>query len=299
MKKILISLILGVLNFSLLAQTNNLEEFWDNVKNNSSEYIKYSKNSSELKNKSLNRFLPLKKSAANFYDNIQSQDTALSNYLSNLLFGKATFKNVLFFDDQYQPNAGVDPNGNLLIGVTLCSLLNEQEFIAVMAHEATHLALKHSEIGHFNMLKKERNAKIWGSIAATLYTASVTYGQYERSKVTGVYNTDHLYSTIPTAIAISDAFANNIDLQLRLYSREQEIEADAVSAKLLDYIGVGKQQLISALTKIRDYYVSLGYNTRIQNKDSSHPTLDARISFLRENKNVPFDKGSFYQDELY
>lgn len=264
----------------------NLIKFWQNAQASSPEYIKYQKNKSNLKNQSLARFLPIKKTADRFFSSLTNHDTTLTNYLSRQIFSTPTFRSIIFFDDEYEPNAGIDPNGNLEVGITLWQILDSDEFVAVMSHEAAHLALKHGEIGYFNYMKEERNAKIAGTIAATLYTAAVAYGEYTYTKVTGDYRPYAVNNSIPNAIAISESFKSGIEFQQMLYSREQEYEADFFAALYLDYVGIGREKLMSALNKLRMYYADLGYNTKTMNKDSTHPSFEDRIKAIERKKEL-------------
>lgn len=287
MKYLLCLLLLTIAAPAAFAQQNDINHFWDSIRTNSKEYVAYQKNKSNIKNKSLDEFLPIKKASARFFLDIENKNVELSTQLSNSLFADyKTIGSITFFDDQYEPNAGVDANGNIVVGMTLIGMLSKDEFTAVMAHEAAHLALKHHEIGYFNYIKDTRDAKTMATIAAGLYTAAVVYGEYHIAKNTGAYSQYNIDQIIPTSIAISNAFMNSIEFQDKIYTREQEVEADFAAAAYLDYVGIGRDALITALDKIRAYYTRLGYNTKKMNKNSSHPSFDERIKYIG-NKRRP------------
>lgn len=275
------------------AQTSDVEHFWDSIKMNNRELNSYKKNKSALKNKSLDEFLQVKKSSAQFFNSITNGNVEIANRLSQKIIGDKSFRTIIFFDDEYRPNAGIDPNGNLTVGVTLFAMLDENEFLGIMAHEAAHLMLKHHEIARMNYMKEARNAKVMSAIVSGLYAAAVMYGEYSSAANTGNYSAKRLYGIIPTSIAISESFIRNIEFQDKLYSRRQEIEADFAAAAFLDHVGIGREVLISALTKVRDYYTELGYNTTKMVVNETHPSLDDRMEYLHKYKNANFDDASF------
>lgn len=267
---------------------NNIDVFWDSIRTANEEYVEYQNNKSNLKNKSLDEFLPIKKASARFFTGLENNDVKLSAQLSQSLFANdKAIGSVIFFDDQYEPNAGVDANGNVVVGVTLLGMLSKDEFTAIMAHEAAHLALKHHEIGYFNYMKNTRNAKITSAIVSGLYAATVIYSESYKASKTGAYSQYNIDQIVPTSMAISDAFMNSIEFQNKLYTRDQEIEADFAAAAYLDYIGIGRGAFVSALDKIRAYYADLGYNTKKMNKNTSHPSLDDRIEYISTDKRPP------------
>lgn len=269
-----------------VSKAQDLPKFWNNVITKSEEYTAYKKNKSRLKNNSLSEFLSMKKESSRYYCSMQNREVEYANKLSNDIFGEdSILKSVIYYDDEYTLYAAIDSNGHISLGVTLLSLLSEDELLAVIAHEAAHLKLKHLEIGLFHYAKKKRDNEVAASIFAGLYTAAVLYGDYSAAKHGVMPNKDYDH-LMPTMVAVSEGFRQNAEFQQRLYSRQMEIEADFAAANYLDYVGIGRENLISVFKKMRDYYTDLGYNTKIMGKNSTHPSFDERIKYISKFRNM-------------
>lgn len=284
--RIIIVLICILFSNIHISNSQDLSKYWEDIVNKSEEYISYKKNKSNLKNTTLSAFLSMKKESSQYYNSIQNRKIESANKFSNIIFGTdSILKSIIYYDDEYTLYAAIDANGHISLGITLLNLLSEEEIIAVIAHEAAHLKLKHIEIGLFNYAKKRRNNEISASIYNGLYTATVLYNDYHAAK-SGVQLNENYDYLVPTMVAISEGFRQNAEFQQRLYSKQMEIEADFAAANYLDYTGLGRKHLISALQKMRTYYTNLGYNTKIMGVNSTHPSLDERIKYLSKYRKM-------------
>jgi Zn-dependent protease with chaperone function len=145
------------------------------------------------------------------------------------------------------PGASMDDNHMSVFTTALFSIVDDEEFACVMAHEIAHSVLNHS-----------RNKKVvWGAVTAG-------------SMALGVL--------IPGASAVN-YIANPIISSG--YSRSAEIEADMAAAKWVKkYMGIEKEACIRLETKLADYakehHAGNGGGWL-----SSHPYSEERINAIK------------------
>lgn len=170
------------------------------------------------------------------------------------------------------PNAFCTPRGDIYI---YTSLLDRIDFdwrmlYGICAHEVAHYYLRHSARQKWADEKRAKKNRIMAGIAiglnavadvANAYTAGYTGNTYESHLAESCQNI--LYS----------AQYDNQMFHFK-YSREEEIEADIIAHRFLEFVGIDPTYYAQAL-------YSLGTeNDNFYDSWSDHPTISYRVSFL-------------------
>ena len=146
------------------------------------------------------------------------------------------------------PNAFALPGGYVYINVALLNMLHSKdEIAAVLAHEISHIVLRHS-------ILKLQEAIGTQALLAILVTKASDVITVRRSQA---------------ALA----------LMLLAYSKEREFEADRLGLKYLIKAGYNPQAMIEVLNKLKEYEFKspIGfYHMR------THPYIDERIQAIKE-----------------
>lgn len=210
------------------------------------------------------------------------RDLYLEAYLHELVYriypagsisGLSGSINVRILKDT-SPNAGILPNGTLLINSGLLSVLNsELDLIAVLAHEIAHYVLEHAAKNIKAEEKRQKRAAFL-SVLATAATAAVEVG-------IAVNNDNYRpgYLTLSTAV-IASSISSSINKELGMkYNREQELEADLIAKDLLNQIGIDTSSMAKALSSIYNYSNGRGYTVSL-GASNSHPAIFDRLELL-------------------
>lgn len=280
-KKFIIGFLSSV--FALLvvqskAQSENDQyEFWQLMRSNSNEYVKYEKNRSKLKSKCYIDIPPqtsIVDELERNYNIIPVESTIYSEYF--LGKSRQSVLNIIVIENTGSLNASMNLSGVMTITKELIMLLTDDELLSIMAHEVAHFELNHLQIANFNKHRKERNNEIWAGIAIGMYATSISITDYNsaRAGITPSISTEDKISNIIRNVLHGTEKAT-ISYGYE-YSRSQEFEADMAAAQFMDRFGKGRNNLISAFKKLIDacgdrYYTDI-YDT--------HPTLSDRIRAL-------------------
>lgn len=172
------------------------------------------------------------------------------------------------------PNAFAVPDGRIFI---TDSLLCHKDFnfdinyiVGVFAHEFTHFLLQHAFQRTYAIRKKHRTNEIITGVVAAAEIASNAYAQANGAVDNDSWNRVNADIENLSKVAYEDAFGRFS----YKYSREQEIEADIIAYRFLEWIGVGGEYYIGVLRALGtedDIYYS---------KESEHPTTEFRIKLL-------------------
>lgn len=206
-------------------------------------------------------------------------DPYLENYIYSLIAkiapvefidGRPGNVTVLILNDE-SPNAGMYPNGTMVIHTGLLSALHtEDELVAILAHEIAHYVLDHAVINYIKEIKRQKNAEFW----AALLTGMTAIAE-------GVVAANNKYytpgaATIGVAIlssGIASAVSNRLGMK---YSHEQEKQADLCARKILELTKYNPNALATALSRLKDISIRERSNT-MYFASYSHPALESRI----------------------
>ena len=251
----------------------NVETFWNAVVFNNAEFQSLIKRI-QTKGGSAKKARTLVSSATSQSENhyySYSEYWGLIDSLKYTLLGNNSFSNNTFIRviPINEVNAFCTPNSRIFVFGGIFEALPKDNlyntFLAVLAHEFAHGMMQHSLVGQYKKIKKEKSNKLWAGIAIGLNAFADGYAAAQGVKVPD--NRGEYYASIYNA-AVQDSYM----YQFR-YDREQEIQADIIAFRLLDWIGVGGESMIQMLNHIKRPY-------EYASDTSDHPTTQERIAIL-------------------
>lgn len=196
-----------------------------------------------------------------------------TNELARRLLGSLRFRMDLSFIGGESPNAFCTPSGKVYIFVGTLDYINYDEnmMLGICAHEAAHYFLQHATLQRWAELNMERKNSVVAGVAVALNAAADVSSAY----TSGYYGTSyesHFDRTLRTILSSTD---NSNRLFHFKYSRWEEIEADLIAYRFLEFVGIDPDCYIKALASIgndgEDFYSDW----------SDHPTISYRIDFLK------------------
>ena len=198
-------------------------------------------------------------------------DTLSMHLLADLEVKKLRSEfNIRFYYDDC-PNAMADPDANIFVtsGLMDTKGLDYNSLLGIMAHECAHTLLFHVMQEAYETEEKYRKNQIAGAITAGANAMAAGYAQAQGVQV----DWDDVNNT---TYQLADAAYEDAYGRFRFkYSREQELEADIIACRILDWIGVGAEHYIHALEIMKDdEVISNG------DKDGDHPTMAYRVKLL-------------------
>lgn len=193
-------------------------------------------------------------------------------------------RNILFrikISPSIIPNAMAFADGTIIVSSGLLSVLSsENELVAVIAHEISHIVLGHS-----------LNREIYD-----LKTAKFRYGEYI-NKLMDNYNNGIILSYQEKL----DLWSSIQRVWINKYNRQLELQADKIAVDFLNYSGIGEcyaLKMFQSLKKQEDiiegWYSSV-YKDLGEVKNT-HPALIERIQHLNID---PQECRDFYYDHKY
>lgn len=253
------------------------EQFWDAIWRNNEKLIKLYDAVAKKKGIAMDAKKDLYQAAifsADYYNNLQL-DTEFQ-YIADTLLNIIGIKNVfpdakayVIYSDQF--NAFACPDGKLYLtsGIVLCDSISIKGLLGICAHEATHFLLQHSLAEAYAYRKKEKKNNIIAGVVSAVDAAANAYAQ--ANGAVGKDSWNYVNERIESNII--EARDNALKYKYK-YSREQEIEADIIAYRFLEWLGVGGENYINALRAI-------GYENDIfYDETSDHPTTEFRVKLL-------------------
>ena len=214
----------------------------------------------------------LQREKLNYITDYPVLDTLAMNLLKELdVQSQRKEFNIKFINDS-NPNAMADPDANILVTSGLLDIegLDFRSLLGIMAHESAHTLLMHSWQNAWQTQVKYKENKIVGAIAAGANALAAGYAQSQGATV----DWDDVNKT--TYDLAEAAYDDAFNRYYYKYSREEELEADIIAYRFLDWIGVGGDNYISALKAIQPEN-EVASN---KDKDGDHPTTEYRIQLL-------------------
>lgn len=258
-------------------EMNRPDLFWDAVWRNNENLNKLYDAITKKKSTALDAQKDLYEAAlfsAEHYNNLplDSEFQDLADTLLYVIGIKDVFpdaKIYAVYDDQL--NAFACPDGRLYLnsGLIMCKEISNEGLLGICAHETAHFLLQHSLEGAYAFRKKEKKNKIIAGVISAVDAAANAYAQ-----ANGAVG-DESWDNVNERIENNIIWAGNNALKYRYkYSREQEIEADIITYRFLEYMGLGGEHYINALKAI-------GYeNDAYYDDTSDHPTTEFRVKLL-------------------
>ena len=170
------------------------------------------------------------------------------------------------------PNAFCTPRGDIYI---YTSLLNRIDYdwrmlFGICAHEVAHYYLRHSARQKWADRKREKKNQWMAGLAIGLSAVADGMAAYNAGYAGQKYES-HLAETCQNILASAQ-----IDNQMYhfKYSREEELEADIIAYRFLEFVGIDPGYYVKALS-------SLGTaSDAFYSNWSDHPTIGYRTDFL-------------------
>lgn len=209
------------------------------------------------------------------------EDPYLTSYVNSLLtkispaqrldFFKYNFKVIVAKDDE--PNAGIYPNGTLVINAGLLARLHtEDELVALLCHEANHFICNHY-LDNMSKIQKRETAGIIGSavlgVAAGVLTGSASLGM----------STSHL------SLGVASEINAAVTAMGLAFDQTQEKESDQAAVDLLPILGYDTNAMATCIKRIGDYYLEEG-DLAAYYRSGNHPRIEDRIAAT----GIPFER---------
>lgn len=181
-------------------------------------------------------------------------------------------------DDTF--NASMDPMGQMRINTGAIRALSYEELIAVCAHELAHLACMHGFDRAWKGEKKKKRNRFLAELETGLLVGAaaasaghgIANGIENKSANTILANAGYFLET-----SYADADRATLRYTFR-YSRDEEIEADIIAYRFMEYMGYGTEHWISAMRKMARLQGS--ESTRKAGKYDDHPSTAFRLQVL-------------------
>ena len=149
------------------------------------------------------------------------------------------------------------------------------QILGICAHEFAHCLLQHAKVRTYESIKKEKKNNIIAGIGAAVQVGAAMYSATNGVESDWNAIEQNTYNMFESAALQARKFRYK-------YSRKQEIEADIIACKFLEYMGYGGQEYIKALRIMENDMEYLYYSD-----ESDHPTMSFRIGLLEYMLNHP------------
>ena len=161
------------------------------------------------------------------------------------------------------------PNGYIFLSESLFNQLdNDAMIMGFASREMAHITMQHTLSSLYYAFNPSKRNNAMTGLVSILYGTYDIYSE-EESPSSGISINNNM---------IDDFFkefysTGSLTMQYK-YSREQEIQADIVAYRFLEWCGIGGEHYIKALKELQNRYVN------IQEGDNDYPTTKYRIELL-------------------
>ncbi len=260
-------------------EAEDVGEFWATLWRDNGKYMKFYKVCKKRKpaaRETFKKYAVPKGLTDNYKMSLKLMDDfdeTLDEIMEDLGVDYMEYKPKFYVVDDNEFNAYSYPDGDIFIqsGVLNNPNMTYWGLVGICVHEYAHYLLSHALVGIYDGVKKERRAIAIAAVAAALNTAAAAY-----TSASGYYVD---WDSVNRAnLVFFDAAFLITDHLIYKYSREQEIEADIIAFRFLEYIGVGGEYYINALRLAPEAHYS---------STSDHPTTAYRVALLTYMKTHP------------
>lgn len=179
-------------------------------------------------------------------------------------------------------NAFCTPDGNIFITSKLLVEMGSDYYalLGIAAHEMAHYVLQHAASSVYAQKKRERRNNIIAGVASGIVAATAIYSA---SQGADANMSDATVKSIENMFGAAKRDAYMFGFR---YDREQELEADIIAYRYLEWLGISGTHYIAALYRIwnedDEFYAN--------DVDSTHPSTIYRtrlLSYLRDSYQSP------------
>lgn len=248
--------------------------FWEAVVSNNEGFWDYSKAIKKKKRTALDAtdvvvkslgMTQLYRSTLPVVDSLQFiADTLINNLGICALYENAQMR--IVYDDE--KNAATYPDGFIYVYTPVIFDLTSEQTLGVCAHEAAHLLLYHVFL---NAYAEQKKLKRNNTIASIVASANAFTQAFEHAR--GTENSTQKENS-DIVERLFDAAEKDAKKYRYKYSREEEIEADIIAYRFLEFMGIDGRNYINALKE-------LGYDDyEYSDDEDTHPTVKFRVDLL-------------------
>lgn len=244
--------------------------FWDIVISNNDDYNKFMTAVTKNKPAARNTLSDIDETPyPSFLFKKFITDTIPENVKMILCGDNRTYNANFYILNSDEVNAFADPRGEICILTGLMDFFKKDrdiKILGILAHEMSHYLLQHSAVRKW----KERRNQTLASIAVGLQVAAdVT------ASVISASNGVESSSLTPDEVnGLVQNYTQGIVSTTYKHSREQELEADIIAVRYLEWIGYNPWIYVEGLYDMMAMGEGPGGYT------SNHPTTRYRIAFL-------------------
>lgn len=190
-------------------------------------------------------------------------------------------------DDSFNAFTTLSEEGHV-IGIN-SGLLSRQDMtdkmvIGVLAHEYVHAVMMHILQSEYSKAKRKRRNDLLGGIAQGLNAISAGIDSYTAA-VTG--SKVDISSQLKEIDRIEESKKQDLYKYKYAFNREEELEADLIAYRFMEWSGYGGENYIEALRLIKSIEKASGLERRSTEIDDDHPLTSERIMFLEFVKAHP------------
>lgn len=216
--------------------------------------------------------------AADYFKSLEieadNSDNDLMGILEELGALKVFSGTKLYIVNDEETNAFVTPDGRIYLNSGLfVDGMTYPHILGICAHEFAHFILQHAKVHCYEAIKKERKNNIIAGVSAAIQAGSAMYAASNGVESDWTEIEQNVYNMFESAALQSQKFRYK-------YSRKQEIEADIIAFRLLEYLGYGGEKYIEALSLIEAAALETPLELFVNYEDSTHPSTSFRVGLL-------------------
>lgn len=257
----------------------NAKLFWDTLEKNNKRVQKLIK-AIDANKKSLIKVMDDMEVGLrylDYYDDLYPVDYELLQRLAHDLgIQEETAKYPIKVINDPTLNASMDPRGQMRINYGTINRLSYGELLAVCAHEKAHGSCEHVIDAAWKAEKRRIRNETWAGIGYGLMMGAVAYAGADVQDSQARSSVDNFISN---AGVIWESFENEahkatIHFKFR-YSREQEIEADIIAYRFMEYMGYDTKDMLNLMRILSN----LEGNVK-PTKNDDHPSAKFRLQII-------------------
>lgn len=254
-----------VLKYLPQESDRNPATFWKAITQNNDEFQKNIKKFEDAKGLAKQSKREVMNDAYKFkiqrqmYRRQTDEDVAYCKTVRIIMLGDENSEMDFEIVENQEPNAYCTPDGYVCIYTGILERLKSdiKLMIGILAHEITHYKYQHALILRHKTLKKERENAIGAAINHV--GESILNMPDKEQRIQNIY----------------DRAQKQTDLYNFKYSRDEELEADIVAYRFLDWMGIDPSYYDKALRYSEPFGAS-----HEEKDDNDHPTTPFRLGVL-------------------
>lgn len=269
---------------------NNVELFWSEHATKNPSFQKFIKDILKEKGAEKEAFVNYNRIPKfDIYTNPLVLDSC-ENIINSLQNGVGNLNGIqvcIIDDDSFNAFTAPSENGHsigLNFGILTHPDVTSEIVIGVLSHEYVHAVLQHILQSEYAKAKRKRRNDLLGGIAQGLNAISAGIDSYTDATLGKEPDiTPHLKEIEK----IEERKRSDLYKYHYSFNREEELEADLIAYRFMEWAGYGGDCYIEALKIIKANEDMYGLGNRALKVDDDHPLISERIEFLEYVKAHP------------